>query len=252
MWKPRLKAHSPPVLLLLHAFPLDARMWEDQVPALEEAGYETLAPNLPGQEPDNELGQWAQRVLHVLPGDFIPIGCSMGGYLTFELWRQAPARIPAAVFIDTRAGADSSEAREGRENTIRLLGEDGFEPFWEEQAPKLFGPMAPPEVVERARQIASEQPITNLVATLQALAARPDSSDTAASIDVPALVLVGEEDVITPPSEALELAGMLSAGRLTRIPEAGHVSPLEAPAAVKEELLVFLAGLDIGNVVSNN
>ena len=119
-----------------------------------------------------------------------------------SLWRRAGARIPAAVFIDTKAGADTPEAREGREETIRLLGEDGFEPFWEIQAAKLFGPQAPPEVVERARQIASEQPITNLVATLQALAARPDSGETAASIDVPALVIVGEDDVLTPPRQS--------------------------------------------------
>jgi pimeloyl-ACP methyl ester carboxylesterase len=233
-----------PPLVLLHGFPLDARMWDEQVAALELAGYETLAPNLPGREPDNELGRWSERVLQLLPGDFIPIGCSMGGYLIFELWRQAGARIPAAVFVDTKAGADTPEVREGREDTIRLLGEDGFEPFWEAQAPKLFGPNASPEVVTRARQIASEQPITNLVATLQALAARPDSNETAASIDVPALVIVGEEDVLTPPSEAVELAGALSAGRLVRIPDAGHMTPLEAPEAVKEELFLFLAGLD--------
>ena len=217
-------------------------MWNDQVDAFEQAGYETLAPNLPGREPENELGHWAERVLHLLAGDFIPVGCSMGGYLIFELWRRAGARIPAAVFIDTKAGADTPEAREGREETIRLLGEDGFEPFWEIQAAKLFGPQAPPEVVERARQIASEQPITNLVATLQALAARPDSGETAASIDVPALVIVGEDDVLTPPSEAVELAAALSAGRLVRIPDAGHMTPLEVPEAVGEELLVFLVG----------
>jgi 3-oxoadipate enol-lactonase len=162
-------------LLLLHAFPLDARMWAAQVSALEQAGYESLAPNLPGREPDNDLANWAGRVLQLLPGDFIPVGCSMGGYLIFELWRQASARIPAAVFIDTRAGADTPEVREGRNETIRILGEDGFDAFWKLQEPKLFGPEAPPDLVERARAIAAEQPITNLVATLQALASRPDS-----------------------------------------------------------------------------
>jgi pimeloyl-ACP methyl ester carboxylesterase len=235
-----------PPLILLHAFPLDARMWDYQVDALEQAGFETLAPNLPGREPSNDLGQWAERVLALLPGDFIPIGCSMGGYLMFELWRRANARIPAAVFIDTRVAADTPEVRQGREDTIRLLGEDGFDPFWEAQAPKLFGPNAASEVVERARAIAAEQPITNLVATLQALAARPDSGQTAASMDVPALVIVGEEDVITPPPEAEELATLLPKGKLVRIPGAGHLTPLEAAEQIKEELLVFLAGLDSG------
>jgi pimeloyl-ACP methyl ester carboxylesterase len=234
---------TPPILLL-HGFPLDARMWDEQVSVLEQAGFETLAPNLPGRDPANDLGIWAERVLQLVPGDFLPVGCSMGGYLLFELWRRASARIPAAVLIDTRAGADSPEARQGREETIRLLQEEGFDPFWEGQAPKLFGPEAAPEVVERAREIAAQQPVANLVATLQALAARPDSARTAASMDVPALVIVGEEDTLTPPAAAWELAGVLPQAKLARIPGAGHLTPLEAPDQIKEELLVFLGGLD--------
>jgi pimeloyl-ACP methyl ester carboxylesterase len=232
---------SPPPILLLHGFPLDARMWGAQVSALERAGYESLAPNLPGREPDNDLANWAGRVLQLLPGDFIPVGCSMGGYLIFELWRQASARIPAAVFIDTRAGADTPEVREGRDETIRILGEDGFDAFWKLQEPKLFGPEAPPDVVERARAIAAEQPITNLVATLQALGSRPDSRETASSLDVPALVIVGEKDVLTPPSEADELAELLPSAQLVRLPGAGHLTPLEQPVRINEELIVFLS-----------
>jgi pimeloyl-ACP methyl ester carboxylesterase len=228
-------------VLLLHAFPLDARMWDAQVSALEQVGYESLAPNLPGREPDSDLANWARRVLQLLPGDFIPVGCSMGGYLIFELWRQASARIPAAIFIDTRAGADTSEVREGRAETIRVLGEDGFDAFWKLQAPKLFGPEAPPDVVERARGIAAEQPITNLAATLQVLASRPDSGETASSLDVPALVIVGEEDVLTPPGEAEELAELLPIAQLVRLPGAGHLTPLEKPLRINEELIVFLS-----------
>jgi pimeloyl-ACP methyl ester carboxylesterase len=228
-------------ILLLHGFPLDARMWDDQDSALEQAGYETVAPNLPGREPDNDLSSWAERILHLLPSEFIPVGCSMGGYLIFELWRQAPDRIPAAVFADTRAGADTPEARQGRADTIRLLGEEGFDAFWEQQEPKLFGPEAPREVVERARTVASEQPITNLAATVQALATRPDSRGTASSMHIPALVIVGEQDALTPPSEAEELAELLPLGRLVRIPGSGHLTPLEKPREFNEELFVFLA-----------
>lgn len=232
---------SAPPILLLHGFPLDARMWDAQVSALEQAGYESLAPNLPGREPDNDLANWAGRVLQLLPGDFIPVGCSMGGYLIFELWRQGSARIPAAVFIDTRAGADTPEVREGRGETIRILGEDGFDAFWKLQEPKLFGPDTPPDVIERARAIAAEQPITNLVATLQALGSRPDSRETASSLNVPALVIVGEKDVLTPPSEAEELAELLPIAQLVRLPGAGHLTPLEQPVRISEELIVFLS-----------
>jgi len=228
-------------ILLLHAFPFDARMWNAQVAALDQAGYTVVAPNLPGREPDNDIARWAERILQAVPGPFVPVGCSMGGYLIFELWRQARERIHAAVSVDTRAGADTPEARKGRSETIRILEEDGFDAFWKLQEPKLFGPEAPPDVVERARAVAAEQPITNLVATLQALASRPDSSETASSLDVPALVIVGEEDVLTPPSEAEQLAELLPIAQLVRIPGAGHLTPLEQPARVNEELMVFLS-----------
>ncbi|HEY3069569.1 MAG TPA: alpha/beta fold hydrolase [Gaiellaceae bacterium] len=233
---------SPPILLL-HAFPLDARMWDVQVAAFDQAGYETVAPNLPGREADNDLRRWAERLLQLLPGVFIPVGCSMGGYLIFELWRQASARIPAAVFVDTRASTDTPEAREARQDTIGLLGEEGFEAFWKLQRPKLFGPSAAPEVVERAHQMAAEQPITNLVATLQALAGRPDSHETARSMDVPALVVVGEHDQLTPPEDARELAALLPQSRLVELPDAGHLTPLEKPDELKEEMFVFLSEL---------
>jgi pimeloyl-ACP methyl ester carboxylesterase len=230
-----------PPLLFLHAFPLDARMWDGQVPALEQAGFETVSPNLPGREPDDDLGSWAERLLQLLPGPFIPVGCSMGGYLIFELWRRASSRIPAAVFIDTRAGADTPEVRQGRAETIRVLEEEGFDASWELQRPKLLAAHSSPEVIERARAMAAEQPIANLVATVRALGARPDSGETASGIDVPTLVVVGEEDVLTPPAESAELAGLLPAGRLVTIPEAGHLSPLEKPDEVKEELFLFLS-----------
>jgi 3-oxoadipate enol-lactonase len=216
-------------------------MWDGQVPALEQAGFETVSPNLPGREPDDDLGSWAERLLQLLPGAFIPVGCSMGGYLIFELWRRASSRIPAAVFIDTRAGADTPEVRQGRAETVRVLEEEGFDAFWELQRPKLFAAHTSPEVIERARGMAAEQPIANLVATVRALGARPDSGETASGIDVPTLVVVGEEDVLTPPAESAELAGLLPTGRLVTIPEAGHLSPLEKTDEVKQELFLFLS-----------
>jgi pimeloyl-ACP methyl ester carboxylesterase len=236
-----MRAVTGEPVVLLHAFPLDARMWDAQAAALEQAGYETIAPNLPGREPDDDLGSWARRLLELLPGSFLPVGCSMGGYLIFERWRQALARISGAVFIDTRAGADTPEAREGREETIRILGEEGFDAFWELQRPKLFTDKTPSEIVERARAIAADQPIANLVATLRALAARPDSHETASSLDIPALVLVGEHDALTPPTDAKELAGHLPLAKLVTIPEAGHLAPLEKPDEVNEELFLFLS-----------
>jgi 3-oxoadipate enol-lactonase len=228
------------VLLLLHAFPLDARMWAGQVPVLEQAGYETIAPNLPGSEPDPELASWARRILELLPGDFVPVGISMGGYLAFELWRQAPKRIPAIVLADTRAGADSEEGRAAREATIRRLREEGFDAFWHDQAPKLFSDGAPGDVVAHARMIAAEQPLEGLIATVEALRDRPDSTTTLADIDVPTLVLVGAEDAITPPEHAREIVAGVAQARLVELAGAGHLTPLERPEEFNEELLLFL------------
>jgi len=228
------------VLLLLHAFPLDARMWGGQIPVLEQAGYEVIAPTLPGTVPDAELSSWAARVLELLPGDFVPVGISMGGYVAFELFRQAPKRIPALVLADTRANADSPEGRTGREETIRRLREDGFDAFWDELAPKLFSSSPSEDVVARARAIAVEQPIDNLVATVEALRDRADSTSTLADIVIPALVVVGAEDALTPPAASKEIVAGLVHGRYAEIAGAGHLTPLERPDDFNEELLVFL------------
>jgi 3-oxoadipate enol-lactonase len=231
-----------PTLLLLHAFPLDARMWEAQEPAFEAEGYPVLAPNLPGREPATSFDVWAERVLGVVDGPFVPVGISMGGYLAFELWRQARERIPALVLADTRAGADTPETRAARDDQISLLGEAGFDPFWESLAPKLFAPDTDPILVERARAIASEQPITSLVAALEALRDRPDSQETLPTIDSPALVIVGEEDSLTPPSESEALVAAMARARLVTLPGTGHLTALERPDEFNKAVLDFLAG----------
>ena len=229
-----------PTILLLHAFPLDARMWESQRRALETAGHDVVAPDLPGAQPDTGFGAWAERVLGEVEHDFIPVGISMGGYLTFELWRRAQTRVPALVLADTRATADTPEQRQARDDAIRVLGEDGFEPFWDGLAPKLFSAGADPEVVAQARALAEEQEITALVAALMTLRDREDSTPTLATIDVPALVVVGEEDALTPPSDAAELEDGIRLARLVRMAGAGHLTPIERPEEFNEALLAFL------------
>jgi 3-oxoadipate enol-lactonase len=228
------------ILLFLHAFPLDARMWAGQIQVLERAGYETIAPSLPGREPEPNLASWARRILELLPSEFVPIGISMGGYVAFELWRQAPKRIPALVLADTRANADSEEGRAARDQTIRRLREDGFAPFWDELAPKLFSAGTSAEVVARGRAIAAEQPLEGLIASVEAVRDRVDSTETLGGIDVPTLVLVGEEDAITPPEAAREIATAVARARLTSLAGAGHLTPLERPDEFNEELLLFL------------
>jgi 3-oxoadipate enol-lactonase len=237
---------AAPTILLLHAFPLDSRMWQAQRGPLAEAGYAVAAPDLPGPRADTGFATWAERVLRDVEGDFVPVGISMGGYLAFELWRQASDRIPALVLADTRATADTPAQRQARDDTIRLLGEEGFEPFWEGLAPKLFSAGAGQEVVAQAGALAAEQGIPELVAAVFTLRDREDSTATLATIDVPALVVVGEEDALTPPTDAADLEDGIRRARLVRLPAAGHLTPLERPEEFNRALLSFLgeAALD--------
>jgi len=229
-----------PTILLLHAFPLDSRMWEGHREALEAAGYTVVAPDLPG-EPEATFAEWARRVLRFVAGAFVPVGVSMGGYLIFELWRQAPERIRALVLADTRATPETPEAREARDQLIGVAGEQGVRAVWERMRGKLLAPGAPPEAVARAEEIALEQPITSIVATLEAIRDRADSRATLPTIGVPALVLVGEEDTLTPPSAAEEIAAAMPNARLVLFPGCGHLPPLEKPQEFRSALLGFLA-----------
>jgi pimeloyl-ACP methyl ester carboxylesterase len=218
-------------------------MWKEQRGALERAGYPVEAPDLPGEPLEIGFDAWARRVLAQLEGELVPVGSSMGGYLAFELWRQASGRIRALALVGSRATADTPEQREARDETIRVLGEDGFEPFWDGFAARLFAAGTDREVIARARSIAAEQPLTALVATLETLRDRPDSRETLATIDVPVLVAVGEEDQVTPPADAEAMVVQIPNAQFLRIAGAGHLVPLERPGEVSDALLELLETL---------
>jgi 3-oxoadipate enol-lactonase len=215
-------------------------MWDDLAATLDEAGYPVVAPNLPGEEPELGFDAWARRVLGLVDGPFVPVGSSMGGYLAFQLWRQAPDRIAALVLADTRATPDSPEQRVARDDSIRVLGEAGREAFWDDLVPKIFAEGADPAVVERARTIAFEQPLTGLVATQETIRDRADSRPILSTIDAPVLVLVGEEDRLTPPADSEAMVAALPDARFSRIPRAGHLAPLEQPESVAAAVREFL------------
>jgi pimeloyl-ACP methyl ester carboxylesterase len=215
-------------------------MWDGIRPAVEHAGYEVVAPDLPGKDLELGFGAWARHVLGLVDGPFVPVGSSMGGYLAFELWRQDSERIRALVLIGSRATPDSDEQRLARDDSIRLLGEAGREPFWEELAPRVFASVAELGVAARAHEIVFEQPITALVTAQETIRDRVDSSPTLASIDVPVLVLVGAEDGLTPPADSEAMVAALPNARLARIDGAGHLVPFERPDVVARLLVDFL------------
>ncbi len=234
-------------LLLIHAFPLGAAMWEPQLDALSGLGR-VIAPDLRGfgQTPLGEtpaaLEQYADDLAALL--DELGVaqtalgGLSMGGYIAFAFLRKYRARVTALLLADTRAGPDSEEGRQGRERNALLAEREGAGAIAEQMMPKLVAPHAPDSLREQLRGIIAANPAPGVAAALRAMAARPDSSLLLPTIDIPTLVLVGAEDTLTPPEEARDIHTSIANSRLVEIPAAGHISNLERPdafnAAVRE------------------
>ena len=150
------------------------------------------------------------------------------------------------LLADTRSSADSPEARAGREKMLHTLAATGPAVIAEEVLPKLLGATSlrdRPEIVALCRQRIEAQPADAIASALRAMMTRPDAGPLLASIDVPTLVVVGDEDVLTPPSEAEQLQRNIRGASLARIPGAGHLSILENPEAFNRATTEFLKSI---------
>ncbi|MBP2338723.1 pimeloyl-ACP methyl ester carboxylesterase [Saccharothrix coeruleofusca] len=221
-------------LVLLHAFPLDSRMWDGV--------RERLDPITPDQRAQGEpdLAAAARRVLDHLDERGIERavvgGCSMGGYVAMALLRQAPERVAGLVLADTRAGADTEEARANRLAVAERAEAEGVGEWLAGTVPALLAPTSPEEVSSRVRGWVLDQDPADVAWAQRAMAARPDSTELLRAARVPALVVVGEHDGLTPPRQARELADLLR-GELVQLPGAGHLAPVEAPDAFADAVL---------------
>jgi pimeloyl-ACP methyl ester carboxylesterase len=220
-------------VVLLHAFPLDERMWE----GLELD--DVVAPRLYGR--GNSLEGWGAQLLEELDGEFAAVGASMGGYCALELLRQAPERIRALALVGSRAEADSPERRVGRDATIRHIEQDGVEAMWDELRPRLFSEFADSGVVERARSLALEHTPEELIAAVEAMRDRSDSSQTARGFFGPALVAAGGSDAFFTPDEARTLAKSMQAASVYVFAGCGHLPSLERPDEFAHVLTELLA-----------
>ena len=175
------------------------------------------------------------------------VGLSMGGYVAFALWRRWPARVRALVLADTRAGADSADTRERRHELIALARFEGASSVVDRQVIGLLGKTTRerrPEVAAQARALAETASVDGIVGALEALLARPDSTPTLSTISVPTLVVVGDEDAITPPKEARAMHQQIRGSRLEVLAGAGHLSNLERPAAFNAVLAEFIQSIE--------
>jgi 3-oxoadipate enol-lactonase len=222
-------------VVLLHAFPLDERMWAPQRPALE--GHEVVAPNL-YELGGNSIDGWAERILGELDGDFVAVGASMGGYVALALARRAPERVRALLLAGARPNADSAERRAGRAATIELIEEHGAGGLWENQRDKLFGEQAPADAVELARQIALSRDPVELQRAVEAIRDRSDNTDVFRSH--PVVVALGATDVYFPVDEARVFAEKSPQARLVVFERSRHLPSLEQPDEFNELLSELL------------
>jgi pimeloyl-ACP methyl ester carboxylesterase len=243
-------------LVLLHAFPLDGRMWATQVEALAGT-YQVIVPDLRGfgaarEQAVEEAGMdlLADDVARLLDDrglDRVILGgLSLGGYVALAFARRHADRLSGLVLLDTKAAADGDEARNARlEMAERVLAEgSGFVP--EAMLPRLLGQTSleqRPEVVERVTALILEQDPRAIAGAQRGMAARTATADVLASIVVPTLVITGEEDTVTGPEVGRELAAGIPGARFVLVEEAGHLVNLEQPEIVNELLLDFLAPL---------
>jgi 3-oxoadipate enol-lactonase len=240
------------IVLLLHAFPLHSGMWARQIAALEKK-HRVIAPDYRGlgksaasAEPSTMelLAQDVRALLaHVRVERVAVAGLSMGGYLAFELYRQAPAIFRGLALCDTKAGADTDEGKATREKFAQTTLERGLTWVADEMVPKLLKPQPEPAAVKEVRSLVQDGTPAGVAAAQRGMARRPDSAPTLATIACPTLVVVGAEDTLTPPAEAEKIAAGVKGAKLVRIPKAGHLACIENPEAFTKALSEFFATL---------
>ncbi len=246
------KAEASPVLVLLHAFPQDRTMWEAARQHLAGT-HRVIAPDLPGFGDSRILESWtvdsaADTVAELLDALTItgPVavgGLSMGGYVAMAFARRHPKKLKALILADTKADADDADAKAGREKTIALAKEQGVAGVIDAMLPKLLGATTQakyPEVGAGVRATAVNQSVEAVIAGLKALRDRPDATPDLKAIAVPTLVIVGEEDTVTPPAKAEAIAKAIPGAKLVVLPRVGHLSNLEDTMAFNDALGHFL------------
>ncbi len=246
-----------PALLLVHGFPLDRTIWMHQVATL--SGWRRIAPDLRGlgdadaPEGGYSMATYADDLARLLDKlritRAVVAGLSMGGYVAFEMLRRHRDRVAGLILCDTRAEADTPEAKRGREEMAELARAKGAAAVAERMVPKLLGRttrQAQPPLVQQVHQMVARAPVAGIVGALEAMRDRPDSTALLPSITVPTLVVVGQEDEVTPPASARAMASAIPGAAITTIAGAGHVSPLEAPTAVSRVMAEFLEAVREG------
>lgn len=239
-------------LVLLHAFPLSSTMWREQREVLSPR-CRVLTPDQRGfgasalgtDEPS--LDACADDVAALLDrlglASAVLGGLSMGGYVAMAFLRRHPARVQALLLADTKAAADPAPARDNRLRIADAVEQGGTQVLVDDVLPSLLGrttTITRPEVTGRVEALVRAAPPAGAAWAQRAMAARPDSLEVLRGADVPALVVVGEQDALSPVDDARAMVDALPQGRLIVLPGAGHLSAVEVPAAFAEAVSGWL------------
>jgi len=241
---------SGPVLLFVHGFPLDRTMWIPQLAGLAKLrtcaavdlrghGLSTIE-NTDGFSMDLFADDIA-TTLDTMGADKVDLcGLSMGGYVVFSFFRRHRDRVRSLIFCDTKAEADSPEAKAAREKTAELVASQGLDALYEQLEGKMFGSSPSDDVKAKVRRMFNATAPEVAAADALAMRDRDDSTGDLAGIDVPVLWLQGEEDALMPVENARATAEKIPGARFVPIPGGGHVAPMENPDAVNAAIKDFL------------
>lgn len=242
-----------PPIVLIHGYPFNRSLWTEQTEALNSK-YRVVAPDLRGfggsdsSEGTATMARMAEDVAALM--DALAIeqavigGLSMGGYVALAFARMFPARVKALVLADTRAQADSEEGKQTRHQQAEKALSEGMAGIADAMLPKLLTPETVskrPELVKRVRDMMLKTKPGGAAAALLGMAERDDQTEFISSIRVPALILVGREDAITPVADSEKMQSRIEGSRLVVIENAGHVSNLEQTEQFNDALLGFLS-----------
>ncbi len=247
-------------LLFVHGFPFDHTMWKHQISCFAKTN-QVFAPDLRGfgastggeglgdvvamEEFAADLSSLLGELSIHEPVHFC--GLSMGGYIAWQFFRQHRSQLKSLIVCDTKASADSDEAKQARLETAAKVLAEGSGFLAVAMVEKLFSPRTlavQPATVEEIQQTIRATPPASIAASLKGMAARPEMSEMLREIDVPTLVIVGEEDALTTPQEMQLIADTIPNARFVQIAGAGHMSPLEKPVEVNQAIGDFLSSLD--------
>jgi 3-oxoadipate enol-lactonase len=252
----RTHGAGPPVLML-HAFPLNSRMWEPQFDGLEGTGR-FLAPDLPGfgtsaqMSTVDDLDALARIIYEETQAQGVDkvttIGCSIGGYLAFALLRVAPGFVRSLALINTKASADNDQARANRMTLAARVKREGCRFLvdeWPQTALSAETMTHRPDVVAAIQSMIAEATPDGVAAAQIAMAGRPDSTSLLKDINVPTVVIHGLDDRFISEVEARAMADAIPGAKFVGVQTAGHIPGMEQPELVNAALRHFLSGLKL-------